>query len=152
MRAFIKAFLMGSIFCTLGWMSVALAEQEPVFSFEVWKAKQVEAAQITFNVAKMDMNLRNRSTQKAEAQSLALQARVDQARLHLEVAKELGLHDYFVLYAAQLRSTEDFKRVVSSLSQEEATMLLRAYAERLTHQQGGATTAQLRPEIFPGNQ
>ncbi len=147
MIAFFKTLLLGSFFCTLGWISVAWA-QEPVFSFETWKLKQVESAQITYNVASMDMNLRNRSAQNAEAQSLELQSRVEQARLHLEVAKELGLHDYFVLYAAQLKSPEDFKRVVNSLSEEEATLLLRAYAERLTHSQEGPATAQHRAVLF----
>lgn len=150
MRSFLKALILGSVFCTLGWVSVAAAGTATpkaasslpgagaIFSFEQWKLKQVEEAQITYNVASMDMTLRARSRQAGgEEGAGSLQARVDQARLHLEVAKELGLHDYFVLYVAQLQSQEEFQKVVQHLSQEEAASLLKAYAEQLTgHAEG----------------
>jgi hypothetical protein len=134
----LKAIILGIIFGTLGWITGAHAEGSApaILSFEEWKLKQIESAQVTYNVAHVDHSLRSRAgSGRVDKKSLELQSRVDQAKLNLEMAKDLALHDYFVLYAAQLKTKEDFKALVDRLSPEEAAVLLKAYAERILEQQ-----------------
>jgi hypothetical protein len=69
--------------------------------------------------------------------------RVQQAQINLEIAQELSVNDYFVLYLSQLKQRESFIEVAKKLNPEEAADLMMAYQKHLasagqTQQEGPA--------------
>ncbi len=66
--------------------------------------------------------------------------RLRQAELSLEIAQELNVNDYFILYLSQFQSREAFEEAAGKLSKAEVGQLLMAYKKQLL---GGPTGEEM---------
>jgi hypothetical protein len=58
--------------------------------------------------------------------------RLQQAQINLEMAQELTVNDYFVLYLSQFKQKEAFIEAAKKLSAEESADLMMSYQKRLS--------------------
>jgi hypothetical protein len=78
---------------------------------------------------------------KAEGQKTnvdSLERQLTQLQWNLDVAKDLSVTDYFVLYLSQLSQSDRFQQAAQKLSSSEVAELMEAYANTL----GSSTPAE----------
>ncbi len=90
----------------------------------------------TENVTKENTSLQQKTTQLKPIERLENELRV--AQENLQVAQELSVEDYFVVYLSRFRSNQEaIQSVASRMSKDEVAELIRAMLNR-----GEATTTQ----------
>lgn len=129
--------------------------EAPVIGFQGWKNARVEEAKSALERIQTSSDRspsqgakpaearerRNDSvTPPSRLQSLQKNPRADQrlqqAQLNLEIAQELSVNDYFVLYLSQFKNRESFVEAAKRLTPEEAAELMMAYQRSLrSHEQ-----------------
>jgi methionine-rich copper-binding protein CopC len=145
MQKTLSAFILSFVFL---FASVAHADTS-VQSFQAWKTSRVDEARATIEklqserpttVAAKILDKKttdgNKTDASARLQTAQKSGRVDQrlqqAQLNLEVAQELTINDYFVLYLSQLKSREQFIEAAKKLNPDEAADLMMSYQKHLT--------------------
>lgn len=144
--------------------------ESSVLGFQTWKASRVEEARNVLERLTTDGQLDRLSgpdrsptpqtsakgeAKKSQARPAAKGGRADQrvqqAQLNVEIAEELSVNDYFILYLSQLKSRDAFVEVARKLSPEEIADLILAYQKSLTTQSVALELANpsLPPKLGP---
>jgi len=133
--------------------------------FQSWKATRVEDARgalekLQFersgsalaNTKRAESGKSNETLTGSRLQLAPKNLRVDskrpQAQLNFELAQELTINDYFVLYLSQLKGREAFLEAAKKLTPDEAADLMMAFLKHL--RVGGASYEDLPPPSAAG--
>ena len=119
------------VFFTQIFSGIAKASQATIIQgFKEWKAEKintvVQQTQITKNIV-----LRTKALGPAK-NLLVLEKQLVQLNWNLEVANDLSVTDYFVLYLSQQPQADRFKLAASKLTTNEVADLMQAYAQSLS--------------------
>ena len=134
-------------FCAVSSASAGVAEA-PVLGFQAWKTSRVDEARSNLEKLQAEKPSQALSTmtgsrasekknQSEQVRALALRVprtdqKVQQAQLALEIAQELTINDYFVLYLSQFKNNrEAYVEAAKKLSPEESADLMMSYQKRL---------------------
>ena len=118
-----------------------------VLGFQSWKTSRVDEAKTALaaaekasgagsgsaslkNADKKSDLLRSERFQSANKNNRSDQ-KIQQAHTNLEIAQELTVNDYFVLYLSQFKQKEAFLEAAKKLNPDEAADLMMAYQKRL---------------------
>lgn len=129
-------FQVKALFCaiavTLAAISAKAAEPPAVIGFQAWKDARVEEARTALEriekAAPPAPAKKNARAPKLKVDVKQLQ----QAQLNLEVAQELTVNDYFVLYLSQFKTRESFIEAAKKLTPEDAAELMMAYQKQIS--------------------
>lgn len=130
-------------------LSIQAQAEVNVQSYVAWKTARVEDARATLERLQSERNVQSVSGKAPEKKlnegkpevTSRLQPSVkagrsdqkmQQAQLNLEVAQELTVNDYFVLYLSQFKSRDAFLDAAKKLNPDEAADLMLAYQKHLT--------------------
>jgi hypothetical protein len=121
-----------------------------VKSFREWKAEKIE--RVGERVLVIKEQIKSLKSQGKEDQSKNLTKDLTQEDWNLDVAKDLTVADYFVLYLSQHPSERRFQEAASKMSVTEVADLLEAYAKAIgvnriepQQNQGLSKTATSKP-------
>lgn len=144
-------FLVSVVFAMKSEAAVAKAEKIEkadlsVMGFQTWKASRIDDARSA--VDRLSDQDRESATPTPKAARRGKQEigsrlqiaskngrpdqRLQQAQINLEMAQELTVNDYFVLYLSQFKQKEAFVEAAKKLSPEEAADLMMSYQKRLS--------------------
>lgn len=147
--------LMVGIFLTLLMTQAANAE---ILGFRTWKSKQIEEAKISLDVAKIDLRVKNTGGKSKHSRYIPVasprllaakknipdskraqswEERLNQAKLNLEIAQELTVNDYFVLYLSRVDNPDVFEEAAKKMTPEEMAELMRAYRSYIDRAKSG---------------
>ncbi len=122
-----------ALIASLATAQVALGSST-ILGFQAWKARRVIEAQSLFQQVRTEVRMalskaQNRSPQRARY----LQERLEQARLNIQISRELTPNDYFVLYVRERRNTNPraFVLAVEQMSNPEVAEILASYHQSL---------------------
>jgi len=111
------------------FMSFQAQANPKIHSFKEWKGEKIQTAIVqTMQVraqllkAKANSNL---------LQKTSLEKQLEQTMWHLDMAKELSVTDYFVMYLSPLTAPDRFQIAAQKLSTAEIAELMKAYAAEL---------------------
>ena len=114
------------LICLVSFQAIA---NPKILSYKEWKGEKIQAAIVqTMQVrgqllkAKADSNILQRSS---------LEKQLEQTMWHLDIAKELSVTDYFVMYLSPLSTPDRFQIAAQKLSTAEIAELMKAYAAEL---------------------
>jgi hypothetical protein len=110
-----------------------------VMGFQTWKTGRVDEAKSLLERLQQEHatagnNKRpeaGKNGQNSSAKSARSDAKLLQAQLSLEVARELTVNDYFVLYLSQFKTREAFLDAAKKLNPEESADLMISYQKHL---------------------
>jgi hypothetical protein len=131
-RSFATLFLTGVLaIVAVGFArSEARADVTNVLSYQAWKAQRLEEAKTNLEkVQKPTLEAIKKATPGAKASRS--DQRLQQAQLNLDIAQELTVNDYFVLYLTQFKQREAFVEVAKKLTPEETADLMMSYQKHL---------------------
>ena len=117
-----------------------------VMGFQTWKASRIDDAKTAVerlsdpekeSATPVPKSARRGKQDPGSRLQLAtktgrLDQRLQQAQINLEIAQELTVNDYFVLYLSQFKQKEAFIEAAKKLSPEEAADLMMSYQKRLS--------------------
>lgn len=114
-----------------------------VESYQSWKNARIEEAQSQLErlQSKQEISLppksalktkEGKATTETNATSSKTDAKLRQAQENLDIARELTVNDYFLLYLRQFREREAFIEAAKKLSPEELADLLMAYQKNVS--------------------
>jgi hypothetical protein len=151
--------------------SLASVDSQVVVSYQAWKSARIEEA--LKNVERLNVESRSTLPNSGPQQQLGsqnsgntsgltnsasaatplsqakakLDARVAHGQQNLEIAKELSVNDYFVLYLSQLKSKEAFVEVAKKLSHDELAELMMVFQRTMNNSITEAATQP--PSVLP---
>ena len=111
--------------------------------FKEWKTSRVEEARSALDKIQMELDP-NLPAAQAKAHIPAAKApgrvqkvgradsRLTQAQTNLEIAQELGAHDYFVLYLSHLNSEADIQEASKKLDPSEVAEIMIGIKKQLS--------------------
>ncbi len=114
-----------------------------VEGFKDWKASRILEAKTALEKIQVELDP-SLPTAQAKAQVSAAKApgrvqktvradsRLTQAQTSLEIAQELGAHDYFVLYLSQLKSETDIQEAAKKLDPSEVAEIMIGIKKQLS--------------------
>jgi hypothetical protein len=101
-----------------------------VMGFQSWRASRIEEAR--FNLDRMSSKVLADKIDGSKGQKTTRpDHRLDQARLNVEIAQELTIHDYFQLYLNQFKGKDALLEAAKKLSPEDVAELLSLYKKSL---------------------
>jgi hypothetical protein len=112
---------------------VATSAHAEVLSFKAWKTARIEEAKST-----LTQTLKGDASTQAQVNTVSSSAkahpneRLSQAQMNVEIAQELTIQDYFIIYLSQFKSQTAFQEAAKKLSAEEMGELLVAYKKQLS--------------------
>lgn len=121
----VRLFILGFVFL----MSLAaLADEAPLLSFKEWQGGRIKDAQAALTRIQIE-----RADAIARDNRKVTSADVQQAKINLDIAKELTANDYFVLYLApKLESDKTLlDKAIQSMDKNEIAAILAAYQNTL---------------------
>ena len=116
-------------------------------TFSDWKLEKVEAAkeQVTQTKTKIkstQTKYKNGHSSK-DPQMVAVRQQLNQHEFNLEVAQDLGVVDYVVLYLAAQKNNKGLKEAAAKMNSEEVAEVLEAYLKAIQTQQFDRNHLQL---------
>jgi hypothetical protein len=120
------------VFCLFGFSynviaaTTSLGSQvdNQVLSFKDWKTEKIQVAQKRFSTF-AEQNNKDSLMSEIEAQS-----HTQQLKWNLEIAQDLSITDYTILYLSQTKKPKSaFKQVAEKLSSTDVADLLEAYSK-----------------------
>lgn len=130
----LKAFFVLSLFLTLGGLCTPALADIKVVGYQSWKARRILEAQSLYQQVRTEVRVALSSARNRRPEnSRRLQERLEQARLNVQIARELSPNDYFVLYVRERRHTNPaaFIQAVERMSNPEVAEILNAYHNQL---------------------
>ncbi|MEZ0392777.1 MAG: hypothetical protein ACAH59_11210 [Pseudobdellovibrionaceae bacterium] len=100
-----------------------------VKGFQEWRTDKIQAAVNQMLVVKSQILRAHGEPNKKNLENLEKQ--LDQIKWNLEVAKDLSVTDYFVLYLSQHSNPDRFQQAALKMSAKEVAQLMEAYANTL---------------------
>lgn len=139
-----------------------------VMGFQAWKASRIEEAKAQIDRITGEMGADRAQGDRAPGEKLPvvkgadgkalakdrlqkaprIDQRLQQAQLNLEIAQELSVNDYFVLYLSRFKERAAFQEAARKLSVDEAADLMIAYQKSLDV--NAAPEAGLPTAMIPG--
>lgn len=115
------------------WISslVFAAEAPAIKSFKEWKSEKINLA-LQQTLAMRNTILKSKALGTTKNTS-ALEKQLSQLNWNLEVAQDLSVTDYFVLYLSLQPQKDRFKMAASKLTTLEVADLMQAYAQSLSN-------------------
>ena len=116
-------------------------------SFQEWKTEKIHAASLQVETSKADLRaVKARAQGKAGYASAvrSIEQQVTQERWNLEVAQDLSVTDYLVLYLAHQGAPGKLAEAAVKLTPEETAQVLEAYIRNM-----GAFPAAESPKGLP---
>lgn len=120
-----KLTLIGLILC-LCFGGIAQAAT-PVKSYREWKAQKIQVASSQIGLLKARIASAQIIGHKEQSENIKKQ--IDQEQWNLDVAKDLSVTDYFVLYLSQIPDADRFKQAAVRMSVTEIEEMMKAYSE-----------------------
>ena len=99
-----------------------------ILSFQAWKQTQFDDAKAVFEKLQPVANFARPGDRPQRPRT---DQRSRQAQLNIQIAQELNINDYFVLYLNQFRSKDMLVEVARKLTPEEIADLLQSYQKHL---------------------
>lgn len=119
-----------SVAVCLKSFALPASQQQSLKTFNEWKLDKVNTAiQQTSQTRVQALKAKARGDIKNLE---ALNKQISQLNWNLEVAKDLTLTDYFVLYLAQQPGKDLFKQIAPKMTTQEVADLMQAYAKTLS--------------------
>jgi hypothetical protein len=151
MKSLPRLALSLAFFCVFGgsvFSSSAKAAETAVLGFQAWKTSRVDDARSNLEKLQAEKPSQalaaitgpkpsDKKNQSEQARAMALRVprtdqKVQQAQLALEIAQELTINDYFVLYLGPFKNNRDaYIEAAKKLSPEESADLMMSYQKRL---------------------
>lgn len=100
-------------------------------SFQEWKKEKVQATLVQSNLIRSRI-LEAQLNKNAKLQE-SLERQLNQVRWNSEVAKELTVTDYFILYLSQQNQEDRFKIAAQKMTLDEVADLIEAYTGMLSY-------------------
>jgi hypothetical protein len=121
--------------------------QTPVKSYREWKAQRIHTAGSQIGVLKAQLTSAQMMGRTAQAANL--QKEISQEQWNLDVAKELSVTDYFVLYLSQVPEADRFKQAAAKMSLNEIEEMMKAYSDAVGASQNAPDTASQGSQLLP---
>jgi hypothetical protein len=106
-----------------------------VLAFQAWKQSQIDDAKTHVEKAQASLLVQPKSSGAPDTSARIRSGRAEQivrqAQLNVEIAQELTVNDYFVLYLNQFKTKDAFLDVAKKLTPDETADLLVAYQKSL---------------------
>ena len=107
-----------------------------VVSFQAWKTSRIEETRTALEKLQQQekpaaMGKKPDAKILAAAKNLKSDPKFQQAQLNLEIAQELTVNDYFILYLSQFNAREAFVEAARKLSPEESADLMMSYQKTM---------------------
>lgn len=104
-----------------------------VQSFQTWKSNRVDEARTALEKLQGERPSAAKVLDRKPLENKAprVDLKLQQAQLNLEVARELTISDYFVLYLSQFKSRDAFVEAAKKLNPEESADLMMSYQKHL---------------------
>lgn len=123
----------------------AFAEGEsvrPLLNFRDWKAEKIQSVQGKITSLKTQIETVRKIESKSRAAILMgyYTRSLNQEKWNLEVATDLNITDYVVLYVVHHPSQEKFKGAAALLTPAEVAQLIEAYSHNIGAAAGPAAT------------
>jgi hypothetical protein len=145
--------------------SAAVFAEVSVTGFQVWKAARIEEARGALEKSQGERSVpSNANTKRLEPGKIVetiaggrlqlavknprVDSKLQRVQLNFELAQELTVNDYFVLYLSQLKGREAFIEAAKRLTPEESADLMMAFSKYL--RVGGASYEDLPPPSAAG--
>ncbi len=106
------------------------AGQVEIKGFHEWKNEKVQIA--LGQMAILKSQIQKATTENNRKSIEGLQKQKDQLKWNLDVAQDLSVTDYFVLYLSQQNQSERFKLAAEKMTTKEVAELMEAYASTLS--------------------
>lgn len=106
-------------------------ENSSIKSFHDWKNEKIQAVSSQMLQTQIETKKLKADPNTKPAQLVANKKQLDQLNWNMQVAQELSVTDYCVLYLSQQTQAKRFEIAASKLSTDEVAELMRAYAESL---------------------
>lgn len=103
--------------------AVAESAKSPM-GYKDWKANRILEAKNALEKLQLQLDPNLSKAQANLPKSQKRDTRLSQAQTNLEIAQELGAHDYFVLYLSQLRSDTEIQEAVKKLDPSEVAEIM----------------------------
>ncbi len=101
-----------------------------ILTFKEWKMEKVQASlQRMSNLRAQIQVLKMESGNK---DILPLERSLAQESWNLEVIKDLGISDYFILYVRPMKSPNKYKQLAAKMSPDELTEVLETFSKNLS--------------------
>lgn len=142
--------LVVSFCCVFSFNAQAAASAPAVRSYKEWKSDKIQAALSQILVVRNQLlKAQSEGNQKSRETH---QKQLSQLQWNLEVANDLSVTDYFVLYLSQQSQPDRYHQAAQKLTSSEVAELMEAYSGALGIGQAAsnATTA-LSPVISNAN-
>lgn len=116
--------------------SAAPSGEPAVLGFDEWKNAKVEEARLALERLSFEKSVAAiavagaSKSREAKERPGKVDQRIDQAKLNLEIARDLAVEDYLKIYVSSLHDREALASVAKKLSADDVTELLMAYQQR----------------------
>jgi hypothetical protein len=97
----------------------------PIRSYREWKADRIQTA--TSQIAALKARLVGLPIRSPLTENIKKE--IDQQQWNLDVAKDLSVTDYFVIYLSQVHDADRFKQAAARMSLAEIEEMMKAYSE-----------------------
>jgi hypothetical protein len=97
--------------------------------FYEWKNEKIQAAGNQISLTRVQIQKAQADLNKKTVEGLEKQ--LDQLKWNMEVAQDLSVTDYFVLYLSQQTQSDRFTQAAARLTTKEVAELMQAYANTL---------------------
>lgn len=139
-RKWSQLSLLFLIFSSLSAMATVESSTPAIIGYQTWKSMRVDQAKSQLERVESRQKTSSikstgkRGTLSSNPNPPIIQAdqRVLQAQVNLDIASELTVNDYFLLYLRQFKEKEAFVEAAKKLSPEEVADLLMAYQKSLS--------------------
>jgi hypothetical protein len=112
--------------------SIGKADVPLAMAFQAWKASRVDEAKAVLEKVQKPASIDPLKKPLPGLKSTRVDQKLQQAQLNLDIAQELSVNDYFVLYLTQFKQRDAFVEVAKKLTPEEIADLMMAYQKHLS--------------------
>ena len=139
-KLFLMTALLGFLILALSAQASAVPSDLGVMGYQTWKAARIEEAKSAVDhVSHDEKPARGRKVRSGSDSRLA------QAQINYDIAKELSVNDYFVLYLSQFKQRDAFVEAAKKLTSEELADLMMAYQKKINNPEPG--TQDILPNV-----
>lgn len=133
-----KAWVVSTVFAASLLASTLAMASEQIQSFKTWKAEKIQTASKQLNLTRSSvqaLRLKLTAAELAKNSTLkSLESQANQQEWNLEVARDLSVADYLMLYLANKKEGARYQRAASHLSTQEIAEVLEAYVRAIDTQ------------------
>lgn len=126
--------------------AVAYSDSSQVLSYSAWKQEKIAKAKVQVSASKTKVarleknrikkNQTKKSIQRTQDPQLNMaHQQLNQNEFNLEIAQDLSVTDYVVLYLSGQMQTSQLKAAATKMSVEETAQILEAYLRAVQAQQ-----------------